>query len=91
MYDPVEITSTSTRIVSWLTIDKNVDESHKLDILSEVLYPSTINKSSKGSVEEYELDCLLVEVVQHMRAGGVETEALIVDFCLEHNQSFVQH
>ena len=56
-----------------------------------MINPTKLKKSSKGSVEDYELNFALVEAIQSMGAGGTGAEAIIAHLCLGHSQSFAQY
>ena len=45
-----------------------------------MINPTKLKKSSKGSVEDYELNFALVEAIQSMGAGGTGAEAIIAHF-----------
>ena len=88
--DEIQISCTSAGIASKISGECR-DRLHKWEVLPEVINPTKLKKSSKGSVEDYKLNFALVEAIQSMGAGGTGDEAIIAHLCLGHSQSFAQY
>ena len=77
--DEIQISCTSAGIASKISGECR-DRLHKWEVLPEVINPTKLKKSSKGSVEDYKLNFALVEAIQSMGAGGTGAEAIIAHF-----------